>query len=193
MGKLIKMVGPGAGDNVGVSPRVKINYIPYNDNVYILIDDINRYYNALRVKNTLGIPLDEKMKIAEEENIPIINLERMNTLINYPIDINSHVDEALQSSIMYKQANELKEKQKQNDANLTEKIKDVDINLPYQFYPLSAPFGMWGNFILKPFQALFLTWGSETFDRFYIITKMTHTINDQGQFTANYDTVHCNY
>ncbi len=172
-----------------VSPQVKLKWSVFDNKLFIIIDDINRYYNSLYIKKLDGASLNDKYHYAYDNNIPIIDLEKMNNIVMYPVDINSHVDESIQS-IMIQKSYEKQEK-KANVMGATSNSKDI--NSPYEYYPLNCPFNMIGNFILKPFQTIFLTWASERFCRFYTINNMSYKINENGQFICSYEPVHTIY
>jgi len=168
-----------------VNPNVSINTLSYNNNLYIIIDDINRYYDGLYLKITPSMTNSEKINYAKENNIAIINLDKMNSLFIYPMNITSQVDESIQSVQIQKSY----EQSKTNNIETTE----ININTPIQFYPITTTFSMLGNFILKPYQTILITWGSEMLCRFYTITNVTYRINEQGQFLCDYEPKHLQF
>lgn len=169
-----------------ISPNVKVKYIPIHKDsgnvFYILIDDFNRYHNFKEIKGALGKTTQEKTDIALNNNVPIIDLERMNNVVLYPVTLQTNVDESLQSIIMTKHKKDLKE-----NGITGEEFDERLANEAYLYLPLNVPFSMMGNFLLKPFQTIMIKYGSEKFDRFFTLINLKHTISENGTFGTSYE------
>jgi hypothetical protein len=106
----------------------------------------------------------------------------MNNIVVYPVTLQTNVDEALQSIIMTRETKQLEE-----NGITGNEMEERKANETYRFLPLNVPFSMMGNFLLKPFQTIFVKWGSEKFDRHYNIINVKHSISESGAFQTSYE------
>ena len=175
---------------------VKFLNVFLDDTLYIVITDIN--FTVLECDNTKSERdiSTVKLNYAKDAGIPILDLNEMNTLITYPITMDTNADEALAAHLITDRwEREVKKVNSQTNAtaNFASAAAEKDVVLPIRYLTMQAPFSMFGNFILKPYAQIYLDWGSGIFDRFYYINNVSWEINESGKFTTSYVTTQANY